>query len=65
LATLRFAEDRAPAALDFEPLEPLPFAVVRVLAPAFDFFELFLRDDIRGSLLPRSARQAEHATGRP
>jgi hypothetical protein len=62
LATLRFVEDRAPAAPDFE---PLAFEVVRVLALAFDFFELFLRDAIRASLLPRSARQAEHATGSP
>jgi hypothetical protein len=62
LVTLRFAEGRAAAAPDFE---PLAFAVVRVLAPVFDFLELFLRDDIRASLLPRSARQAEHATGSP
>ena len=50
LAKLRFA-------LDFDDL------AFRALAPAFDFFELFLRDDIRGSL-PASFRfGAEHATG--
>jgi hypothetical protein len=34
--------------------------VDRALAPAFDFFELFFTEDIRGSLLPRSARQARN-----
>jgi hypothetical protein len=60
LAMVRFACGRAAEAPD---LRDLDLALVRAPAPAFDFFELFLRDAIRTSLLPRSAQQAEHATG--
>jgi hypothetical protein len=60
LAVVRFASGRAAEAPG---LRDLDLALVRAPAPAFDFFELFLRDAIRTSLLPRSAQQAEHATG--
>jgi hypothetical protein len=56
-----FASDLLPR-VDPLRLEDFRLAVVRALAPAFDFFELFLREDIRGSLLPRSA-MAEHPRG--
>jgi hypothetical protein len=60
LASARFACGRAAEAPG---LRDLDLALARAPAPAFDFFELFLRDAIRTSLLPRSAQQAEHATG--
>jgi hypothetical protein len=79
LANVRFVCGRAAAAADFRPDLPLvalplvalplvdlalvDLALVRAPAPAFDFFELFLTDAIRTSLLPGSARWAEHATG--
>jgi hypothetical protein len=79
LANVRFVCGRAAAAAGFRPDLPfvdLPLvdlalvdlalvdlALVRAPAPAFDFFELFLTDAIRTSLLPGSARWAEHATG--
>jgi hypothetical protein len=74
LANVRFVCGRAAAAAGFRPDLPLvalplvdlalvDLALVRAPAPAFDFFELFLTDAIRTSLLPGSARWAEHATG--
>jgi hypothetical protein len=52
LAIERFAPGRAADALD---LRDLDLALVRAAAPAFDFFDVFLEDAIRTSLLPRSA----------
>src|SRR5947209_3958799 len=69
LANVRFVCGRAAAAAGLRPDLPLvdlvlvDLALVRAPAPAFDFFELFLTDAIRTSLLPGSARWAEHATG--
>src|SRR5947209_11263127 len=73
LANVRFVCGRAAAAaglrrdlpLDLPPVDLalVELATVRAPAPAFDFFELFLTDAIRTSLLPGPARWAEHATG--
>src|SRR5947209_3670710 len=55
--------DLPPVDLALVDLALVELVTVRAPAPAFDFFELFLTDAIRTSLLPGSARWAEHATG--